>query len=210
MTEGLKAHRILSDGAVFLDHTSLSEADLEWLSPVERLTLWNVKVAPGLLSRLTRLWWLDWRGGGVAQGLHQIQDCSGLRYLSLNQIRGLGEVGFIKNLTSLEMVNLYGLASLSELPSFRALCGLKRLQIGQMKALTSIGPAVEAPNLEELQLHNLVCVTATDLQELRMHRKLRAFEWFGENIPDRMWVPVRDALSLPKTRPVHPDEWFGI
>lgn len=210
MTDGQKSYRRLSDGAVFLDHTSLSEADLEWLSPVERLTLWNVKVAPGLLNRLPRLWWLDWRGGGAKQGLDQIADCGGLRYLSLNQIRGLGEIGFVKNLTSLEMVNLYGLTSVSELPSFRALDSLKRLQIGQMKALNSIGPAVAAPNLEELQLHNFVRVTATDLEALQAHDALRTFEWFGENIPDKTWVPVRDALSLPKTRPLHPQEWFGL
>ncbi len=69
---------------------------------------------------------------------------------------------------------------------------------------------VDAPNLEELQLHNFVRVSAADVAAMQRHPKLRAFEWYGENIPDKMWFPVREAVTLPKTRPLHPAEWFGI
>jgi hypothetical protein len=204
------ASRDLGNGGVFIDHATLVEDDLTWLANFSRLTLWNVSVPPDFLRQLPLLWWIDWRGGNAGQGVTQIETCTLLRYVSLNQIRALTSLNFLENLHSLEMLNLYGLSKVDSLPSMKALMKLRRIHIGQMKSLLSIGPVLEAPQLEELQLLNWVGVSASDVEAMQNHLNLRAFEWFGANIPDKMWVPVRDAVGLPLTKAMHPEEWFAL
>jgi len=205
-----ESERKSGESFVWIDHTTLAEDDLEWLSDVQRLTLWNVKLPPNFLRRLSKLWWLDWRGGGISQGIEQIGDCDGLRYLSLNQIRGLTDLSFLFGKTSLELINLYGLTRLERLPSMASLTGLRRAQVGQMKSMNSIGPVLETPNLEELQLAKFVRVSAGDVIAMQSHPKLKTFGWFAEDIPIKMWLPVCEAVALPETKPMHPEEWFGL
>ncbi len=202
--------RNLSSGGVFIDHATLTEADLVWLAPVERLVLWNVSVPPDFLTRLPSLWWIDWRGGSDKQGISQVQSCEKLRYLALNQIRGLSDLSFLQNLTTLEMINFYGLPKVVSLPSMTNFSKLRRVQLGQMKSLPSISAVLSAPNLQELLLHNRVGVLSDDVQAMRDHPNLSAFEWFGENIPVKMWEPVRKAVGLPLAKAMHPEEWFGL
>lgn len=210
MTSAKEKSRDLGNAGVFIDHAKLVEDDLLWLGGVERLTLWNVTVPRDFFAALPSLWWIDWRGGSPKQGVGHLTECAALRFLALNQIRELNEIAFISEMTSLEMIKLYGLAQLENLPMCRALTNLRRAEIGQMKSMVSVGPLLEAPNLEEIQLHNFVHVTPDDVTTMQRHKKLKAFEWYGENIPDKMWVPVRDAVALPKTRALHPEEWFGL
>ena len=145
------ASRDLGHAGIFIEHATLTESDLDWLCDVERLTLWNVSIPKHFLRKLSALWWIDWRGGNANQGIDQIEEKDGLRYLSLNQIRGLSDLSFINKLMHLEMLNLYGLSKVTLLPSMIASETLRRVQLGQMKNLTSIGPVLEAPNLEEIQ-----------------------------------------------------------
>lgn len=202
--------RLQDAGGVFIDHATIVEDDFERLADVERLTLWNVKVPADFLPRLNRLWWVDWRGGGKGQQIEQLTACPGLRYVSLNQIRGVDDLQFLAELTSLEMVRIYGMSAVQRLPSLAGLTSLRRLEIGQMKLLESIHPALDAPNLEELLLIKRVNVPPEDVRAIKSHAALRAFDWFAEDVPDRVWVPVREAITLPRTRPMHPEEWFSV
>jgi hypothetical protein len=204
------AARFMDAGGVFIEHCTIVDGDYEWLADVERLTIWNVKVPDGFLARLRRLWWVDWRGGGKGQNVEQLAACQGLRYVSLNQIRGLNDLGFLKKMASLEMLSIYGLSAVQGLPSFRSLSLLRRLEIGQMKLLTSIHPALEAPRLDELLLIKKLNITPDDVRAISSHPALRFFQWFAEDVPDRVWVPVRDAISLPPARLMHPEEWFSL
>jgi hypothetical protein len=202
--------RNLGSGGVFIEHATLCEADLVWLADVERLVLWDVSVPPDFLTRLPSLWWIDWRGGSLKQGISHIQSCQRLRYLALNQIRGLSDLSFIKNLRTLEMINFYGLSKVACLPSMLHFSKLRRAQIGQMKSLPSISAVLSAPNLQELQLSNRVGVSSDDVRAMRDHPKLAAFEWYGESIPVKTWKPVRTAVGLPLTKAMPPEEWFGL
>ena len=195
---------------MFIDHATIVEDDFEWLADVERLTLWNVKVPADFLPRLNRLWWVDWRGGGKSQQVEQLTACKGLRYVSLNQIRGVDDLHFIANLRTAEMVKIYGMSAVHRIPSLVGLTSLRRLEIGQMKMLESIQPALDAPNLEELLLIKKVSVTPSDISAIRSHAALRFFDWYAEDVPDRVWVPVREAIQLPRTRVMHPEEWFSL
>lgn len=202
--------RDLGKGGVFIDHSTLTEADLGWLGAVERLVLWNVSVPSDFLTQLPKLWWIDWRGGSAIQGLSQIKSCKSLRYLALNQIRGVSDLDFIMPLTNLEMINFYGLPKVSSMQSMVNFSKLRRVQLGQMKSLSSIQGVISAPNLRELQLLNRIGVSSDDVQAMRNHPALEAFEWFGENIPVKMWEPVRKAVGLPPAKAMHPEEWFGL
>lgn len=200
----------LGNGGVFIGHSTLTEADLDWLGAFERLVLWNVSVPSEFFTQLPKLWWIDWRGGSAIQGLTQIKSCKNLRYLALNQIRGVSDLELIMPLTNLEMINFYGLSKVSIIPEMNGFSKLRRVQLGQMKSLPSIQGVISAPNLRELQLHNRIGVSNDDVQAMRDHPALEAFEWFGENIPVRMWAPVREAVGLPRTKAMHPEEWFGL
>lgn len=204
------AARTQDAGGVFIDHATIVEDDFEWLAEVERLTLWNVKVAADFLPRLNRLWWVDWRGGSKGQQIEQLKTCSGLRYVSLNQIRGVNDLQFLGELASVEMVRIYGMSAVQRLPSLAGLTSLRRLEIGQMKLLESIRPALEAPKVEELLLLRTVKVTPEDVTAIKSHAALRSFDWFAEDVPDRVWIPVREAITLPRTRLMHPEEWFSL
>ncbi len=197
-------------GGVFIDHATVVDDDFEWLAEIERLTLWNVKVPEGFLSRLKRLWWVDWRGGGKGQQVEQLAACSKLRFVSLNQIRGLENLDFLANLKTVEMLSIYGLSAVRRLPSFVGLTSLHRLEIGQMKLLEAIRPALNAPNLKELYLLRKVNVSPDDLGAIKSHSTLGYFDWFAEDVPDRIWLPVREAIKLPRTRSLRPEEWFSI
>lgn len=205
-----QAARTLSANGVSIDRSILVEGDLEWLADVERLVLWNVRVPPGFLGRLDRLWWVGWGGGSKGQGIEQLQDCKRLRYLSLSWIRGVHDLSFLTEIRTLEMLTLSCLATLEGLPSLGNLTSLRRIEIAQMKRLASIGPAIEAPNLEELLLIKLVKVTAEDVKTIQLHPSLRSFDWLAEDVPDKSWVPVRHAISLPRTRIVRPEDWFSL
>jgi hypothetical protein len=194
-------------GVFWIDHAEIVEADAEWLAGAERLTLWNVGVPPGFLARLPRLWWLDIRGG-TARDLEVSRSCAGLRYLCVNQVRGLLDLELLATHVRLELLSLYGLAQVRAAPSLRALKSLRRLEVGQMKALGELEPLLEAPQLRELLLHKVVLPTERDVARINRHPSLEAFSWTALDVPARISEPVIRAIPLAPARSMHPEEWF--
>jgi hypothetical protein len=120
-----------TDGSVWIDHATVMPHDLARLADVQVLTLWNVRLPDGFLAQLPRLWWLDLRGGS-ATDLRRLVGCRSLRYLQVNQVRGLRDLSVISSLDRLEFLSLYGLAQVEALPSLAALPRLCRVEVGQM------------------------------------------------------------------------------
>lgn len=145
---------------VRIDHAVIEPDDLAWLAPVRRLTLWAVDVPEGFLGTLPNLDWLDVRGGSGASADFVI-GCERLRYLAINQVRGLSDVSAVGELVTLELLDLYGLPKVTALPSLARLRSLARLELGSLKGLRSIVPALDAPALEELCLSRAVSMEAT-------------------------------------------------
>jgi hypothetical protein len=194
---------------LFLDHEDLLDDDIEWLAATERLTLWNVRVPPGLLARLDKLWWLDIRGGSaidltVAKGADKLQ------YLAVNQVRGMCDLSLVAGITTLRYLDLYGLPKVTELPSCAALANLEHARIGQMRGLISLHGLLQAPNLRELELAKKISVTESDVNEIISHPAIEKFCWFAEDVPDKVWVPVVEKIALPAVDHLHPQEWFGL
>lgn len=192
---------------VWLDHTTLRPEDCDWLASAKSVTLWAVKVPEGLLASLPNLVFLDVRGGsGTSPAL--AAGCFRLRGLVVNQVRGVTDLSVLPTLTSLELLDLYGLPRVTELPSMAPLSRLRRVQLGSMKGLIGLTGLLDAPVLEELTLSRAVSTDEHDAERLAAHPTLREFEWFGEDVPVRQWLPFRETVGKPKARAFGAREWF--
>lgn len=201
------AARWSSNDTVRLDHAILAESDSEWLEPVRRLTLWAVKVPPGLFASLPSLEWLDVRGGSGASA-DFVKDCGRLRYLAINQVRGLRDLSSVGHVGNLELLSLYGLPQVRSLPSLAQLKRLRRIEVGSLKGIEELAPLLDAPGLEELLLARAVSLAPTDPARIAEHPTLAAFDWFAEDVPTKTWVPVVERVGKPKARAMNPEQWF--
>ena len=192
---------------IWLDHAFIAESDFEWLENVESLTLWNVKVPEGFLATLPNLWWIDLRGGS-ALDLSIIEGCRTVKYLQVNQIRGITDLDQVPKLQSLQFLSLYGLPKVTALPSLKPLQSLGRIELGMLKGLSSIEGALEAPNLKELLILKTVSVLPGDVETINSHPTLEFFDWYIEDVPARMWEPVKSQINLPATKTMHHEKWF--
>lgn len=193
-----------------LSHAALAAKDIDWMGHVEKLTLWNVTAPPDLLASLKSLWWLDIRGGS-AKNAPAIGEATGLRYLSVNQVRGLSDLSWLSALPNLELLRIYGLPQVAQLPGLRDHSRLERIELGSMKGLQSLAGLFEAPALHELLFVRSVAVTESDVTGLDANPALHAFAWFAEDVPDRISVPVVSLLTRDRQRAriCHPEEWFA-
>lgn len=193
---------------VWVDHAVIQPADFDWLEPVRRLTLWAVDLPSDFLGSLPNLDWLDVRGGSGASA-DFVAGCDRLRYLQINQVRGLSDVAAVGELVNVELLSLYGLPKLTTLPSLARLRTLARLELGSLKGLASIAPALDAPSLEELCLVHAISMDPDDPRRISDASQIKAFDWFAEDVPDRVWIPVGREIDKPKARAVMPEDWFA-
>lgn len=196
-----------SDG-YYISHAAITDEDASWLKDARSLTLWNVTMPEAFLSRVSELAWLDVRGGSAGTLLVRHAPC--LEYLSVSHVRGLHDLSEVATLRNLRFLNLYGLAKLTKLPSLEGLNALTRVELGQMQALSSFSSVLDAPNLEELLLIRKISVSSDDLRRIQGHPTLEAFDWFAEDVPSKVWMPIVEQVKLPKTQPIHPEKWFTI
>ncbi len=197
------------DGEIWIDHAFITDDDFARLKGVRRLTLWNVDVPDGFLARLPKLWWIDLRGGS-ATDLRAVRGCPKLRYLSVNQVRGMRSLALVSTFTKLTLLNLYGLPQVKELPSLATLARLGRLELGMMAGLKSLEGALAAPVLKELYLSKKITVGARDVARITSHPTLRRFGWSTESVPLKIYGPVLDRIELPDAEAIDPEEWFGL
>lgn len=194
---------------VWLDHVELSEGDADWLAPVERLTLWNVRIPAGFFAHLKKLWWLDIRGGS-APDLEVARGATGLQYLAINQVRGFADASVICMMQKLRFLDLYGLPKVVRLPSFSPLASLERVNLGQMRGLVSLRSLLEAPRLQELQLLKRVNINTEDADGIVNHPTIARFSWFAEDVPQKVYGPIIAKISLPSVAIRSPEDWFGL
>ncbi|MCA9625304.1 MAG: hypothetical protein KC731_40055 [Myxococcales bacterium] len=195
------------DGEFWIDHAEIGADDLEWLGRAERLTLWNVLVPEGFLGKLKSLWWLDLRGG-TATDLKVATGCKRLRYLQVNQVRGMRDLSQLPSFRTLELLSLYGLSKVETLPSLKVLKNLRRVEMGQMKGLESLGTVLDAPSLEELYVIKRVGITEADVRAVNRHKKLARFGWSTEDVPRKVCEPVLEKIDKPEARAMHAIDWF--
>ena len=129
--------------------------------------------------------------------------------LVVNQVRGLKDVSSIVRFRSLQLLSLYGLPQVTEIPSLASLTSLRRVELGSMKGLSGLTGVHDAPALEELQLLRKVSVAPNDAQRLANHPTLRAFEWYAEDVPVKIWSPFSDIVAKPRISPMRPEVWFA-
>ena len=185
----------------FLDHSSLDETDLPWLRGVRTLTLWAVSVSPGLLSQLPGLEFLDLRGGSGSD-LTLLDGVTELRFLKVNQIRGLTDLSQVGGLRKLIAISIYGLPKVTALPALNDLLELRRIDLGSMKGLESIDELFTAPSVEELMFIRAVRVPPDAADLIAQYRPLREFGWHSLGaVPDKTWMPLVTRVGKPSPPP---------
>ena len=192
---------------VWIDHATISADEFAKFSAVEKLTLWNVNYPADLFSHMPQLWWLDIRGG-TAKSFHSLETAQKLRYLRINQIRGLTDLDSIPLLNKLELLSLYGLSKVRELPELSGLSRLRRIEVGQMKDLQSLNPVWNADQLEEILLLKEVPVEPQDVEQINRMASLNAFSWVAMDVSARRYMPVREGVTLPEAQVLSAVEWF--
>jgi hypothetical protein len=180
-----EAARWVDEQTLHLTDASIRDDDIGWMAGVERLQAWNVTFAPDFLARLPRLWWLRVTGGS-GRDLSLAAGCRRLRYLMVNQVRGMTDLAVISELSSLQLLSLYGLPRVRRLPSLTALEELRRVELGSMKGLEDLSGLFDAPQVEELEFLKMVRLSAGDETLLCRYAPLKAFTWFGEDTPSRV------------------------
>ena len=126
-----------------------------------------------------------------------------MRYLQVNQVRGLTDLAVLPSLTSLRLLSLYGLPKVAAIPSLDSLRHLARLELGSMKGLTGLTGAHDAPVLRELLLIRSLGVTAGDADRLASNETLQQFDWFSEDVPVRVWQPFVAKVGQAPARAMH-------
>lgn len=194
--------------SVWIDHTVLGDADYERLRPLRRLTLWAVKTPTGFLAGLPYLEWLDYRGGSGAD-IEFVRGCRKLRYLAVNQVRGVQDLSALAELHSLEALSLYGLPKVTSIPSLRAMPRLRWAEVGSMKGLVGLSGLLDAPALEDLVLLKRVGLHPDDAMRIARHQSIKRFTWFGEDVPEKTWVPVVELVGKPRVEIIAVEDWFS-
>ncbi len=196
------------NGEFWIDHAVIDLDDCEWLAEARILTLWNVKFSPELWPKLTKLWWLDLRGGS-ANDLDHVRSATQLRYFRVNQIRGMSDLTVIRDLTKLIRLDLYGLRQVHQLPDLKLLFDLKYLHLGQMAGLHNLDEVFSIPNLKELFFVNKVPLTEQDARRIARHPTLQTFAWWNPDESAKMSKFCHETISLPRPTWNEPNVWFA-
>lgn len=169
------------------------------------MTAWAVRTPERFWSRLPGLVRLDVRGGS-GTSIGNIEGCDGLQWLAVNQVRGVTDLEALAQLTRLRFVLLYGLPRVEAIPSLASLVELQYAGVGSMAGLRGLTGLLDAPNIEELTLVRRIGLSPGDPEAIADHPTLRAFSWFAEDVPDKIWVPVVDRIGKP-TPKVNNQTW---
>ncbi|MFD6165689.1 hypothetical protein ACFWFR_10900 [Oerskovia sp. NPDC060287] len=190
-----------------LDRARLDLSDASWMAPARSVRARATRSPHGLyaaLPRLERLHLLD----GSAPDLDDLAGCRNLRGLTVQGVRRLTDVSAVAGLVSLEMLALYGLKDLQVVPSLARLTLLSWVDLGRLPGLDGIEGVLAAPHLTDLTFVRAVGVAPGDAGRIAASG-VRRFEWFAEDVPDRVWVPFREAVGLPRSVPTTVDDWFA-
>ena len=123
------------------------------LKKLEKLRFSRARV-PDLrvLGRLPKLRELYFSAGSLKDPSALTEWKKSLRWLEIRQTKGVGDVDFLTELTSLEKLVLADLPNVRALPSLRGHRRLKKIALLKMKSIGKLERIAEAPGLQDLQL----------------------------------------------------------
>ncbi|KZM36108.1 hypothetical protein [Oerskovia enterophila] len=196
-----------SPDVLVLDRARLDLADASWMVPARTIHARWTRAPRGLYARLPRLERLR-LVDGTGPDLDELSGCLGLRGLEVQGVRQLVDVSAVAGLVALEMLSLYGLKELHVVPSLARLTRLSWVDLGNLPNLDGIEGVLAAPHLTDLTLVRAVGVASSDAARIAAS-SVERFEWFAEDVPDRVWVPFREAVGLPRSVPTTVDDWFA-
>lgn len=167
------------------------------LPSLEKLRLTRLE-SPDLcfLESVPRLWWLEFILGG-SDDLSAIAGIDNLKYLEIDWVRGLGDLGFISRCVNLQRLVFGRLKQLRRLPDLRPLRRLRALSLCTLRSLESVDPIEGAPALEWF-----VFGDASNLQPEDFRRALqapslkRATVGFGSDRRNRLFEQIAAEYGI--------------
>lgn len=178
----------------------MSEFDAAKLDPsVRSLALRKMTIPRGELAKLPNLehLYIDAIRGTELD----VTGCQRLKTLEIRWARKLESIHGLAELTDLELLAIHTCSNLRELPSLAGSSALRTLDLGPLTSLSTIGPALEAPGLEELILWGAVPISASDLSAMRHHPTLRVFDWRSPaKVPKAVVDAVVDTVARSRSR----------
>ncbi|KKX51761.1 hypothetical protein [Sphingobacterium sp. IITKGP-BTPF85] len=100
------------------------------------------------LQGLKQLWSVDIKLGGI-KSFDALKTLPSLKFLELWQIRGLADLSFISDLTTLQNLFIQSLKQVKTLPDFSKNKFLRRIYLENMKGLDDFSTLKHIPNLKE-------------------------------------------------------------
>lgn len=182
---------IVPQGSV-LDASAL-DPGVRWLV-LDKMTIPNGELAK--LPALERLVISHPRGTEL-----DLSGCRNLTELYLSYASTLEVIRGLEDAESLEQLRITSCRKLREVPDLGHAPKLTDIEIGPFDVASTIAPALAAPALEMLELRGPVPLAPGDVEAIRDHPSLLAFQWGAVKVPTAVAERVREIVGRPLTRP---------
>lgn len=130
-----------------------------------------------------------------------LSGCRSLRELYLTYASKLGAIRGLEDAAGLEQLLITSCRQLREVPDLGHATRLTDIEIGPLDVAPSIAPALSAPRLEMLELRGPVPLAPGDVERIRDHPTLLAFQWAAIKVPTAVAEHVREVVGRPITPP---------
>jgi len=193
---------------LYLEGQSKNIEVVSELSDLEDVTLRSITTDDlTYLERLTRLWSLDIKLGGI-RGFKGIEGKKSIKYLELWQVRDLHDIDFAGTLPSLQNLFLQSLPHVSALPQLRESAALRRVVIENLKGLRDFTALEGATGLEEFALVQGNNQTPLELLPvLKNPRVQRMSAYFGSDRKNREFEKLREQYGKAELARFEPFEY---
>ncbi|QTV80446.1 hypothetical protein [Microbacterium sp. NIBRBAC000506063] len=130
-----------------------------------------------------------------------LSGCRSLRELYLTYASKLEAIRGLEDAAGLEQLLITSCRQLREVPDLGHATRLTDIEIGPLDVAPSIAPALSAPRLEMLELRGPVPLAPGDVERIRDHPTLLAFQWAAIKVPTAVAEHVREVVGRPITPP---------
>lgn len=134
---------------LFLEEQQKGINAIKNLKKLQKIILRSITTTDiDFLQGLKQLWSVDIKLGGI-KSFDALKTLPSLKFLELWQIRGLADLSFISDLTTLQNLFIQSLKQVKTLPDFSKNKFLRRIYLENMKGLDDFSTLKHIPNLKE-------------------------------------------------------------
>jgi hypothetical protein len=201
-------NRFRSLRVLYLDGQSKDIEVLSGLHELEDVTLRSVTTSDvDYLGRLTKLWSLDIKLGGI-RGFKGIEGKESIKYLELWQVRDLRDISVVGTLPGLQNLFLQSLPHIGLFSRLSESARLRRVVVENLKGLRDFTAFETAPALEEFALLDGRKQTPQQLLPvLNNPRVRRVSAYFGSGRKNSEFLHLREKHGKDELTRLEPFEY---